>query len=92
MDQRLAHLTLLVDDYDKAIAYYTGVLKFRLIEDTWLSESKRWVLVQPQGSGSCSLLLAKAVGEKQYPTLETKAEAGYSCSFIRMISDGIIKT
>jgi catechol 2,3-dioxygenase-like lactoylglutathione lyase family enzyme len=65
MDQRLAHLTLLVDDYDKAIAYYTGVLKFRLIEDTWLSESKRWVLVQPQGSGSCSLLLAKAVGEKQ---------------------------
>jgi len=65
MDQRLAHISLLVDDYDRAIDFYTRVLKFRLIEDTRLSESKRWVLVQPQGSGNCSLLLAKAVGERQ---------------------------
>jgi len=65
MNQRLAHITLLVDDYDRAIDFYTRVLKFRLIEDTRLSESKRWVLVQPEGSGKCSLLLAKAIGENQ---------------------------
>jgi catechol 2,3-dioxygenase-like lactoylglutathione lyase family enzyme len=53
-----------VDDYDKAIAYYTGVLGFELIQDETLSETKRWVLVSP-GDGSCQLLLARAVGPLQ---------------------------
>ena len=65
MNQNLAHITLLVDDYDKAIAFYIGVLKFRPIEDTVISETKRWVLVKPEGSGDCSILLAKASGENQ---------------------------
>jgi catechol 2,3-dioxygenase-like lactoylglutathione lyase family enzyme len=65
MNQRLAHITLLVDNYDKAIDFYSGKLKFRLIEDSVLSETKRWVLVKPEGSGDCCILLAKVSGENQ---------------------------
>jgi catechol 2,3-dioxygenase-like lactoylglutathione lyase family enzyme len=62
--KKLAHIALVVDDYDKAIAYYTGVLGFELIQDETLSETKRWVLVSP-GDGSCQLLLAKAASAVQ---------------------------
>jgi catechol 2,3-dioxygenase-like lactoylglutathione lyase family enzyme len=65
MNQRLAYITLLVDDYDKAIDFYTGKLNFTLIEDTALSETKRWVLVKPDGDGNCCLLLAKAANAQQ---------------------------
>jgi catechol 2,3-dioxygenase-like lactoylglutathione lyase family enzyme len=65
MNQRLAYITLLVDDYDKAIDFYTGKLNFTLIEDTALSETKRWVLVKPFGAGNCCLLLAKAANDQQ---------------------------
>ena len=65
MNQQLAHITILVDDYDKAIAFYTKKLFFDLIEDTKLSESKRWVLVRPKGTSTCSLLFAKATNEEQ---------------------------
>ncbi len=65
MSQRLAHIALVVSDYDEAIAFYTGKLGFTLIEDTRLSETKRWVVVKPQGEGNCTLLLARAVGEEQ---------------------------
>jgi catechol 2,3-dioxygenase-like lactoylglutathione lyase family enzyme len=63
--QRLAHIAIVVDDYDKAIQYYTEVLNFDLIEDTRLSETKRWVLVAPNQSKECCLLLAKAASEEQ---------------------------
>jgi catechol 2,3-dioxygenase-like lactoylglutathione lyase family enzyme len=63
--QRLAHITLVVDDYDRAIKFYTEILDFRLVEDTMLSETKRWVLIQPPGSNECCLLLAKATTEEQ---------------------------
>ncbi|MFC0181517.1 Catechol 2,3-dioxygenase [Pseudarcicella hirudinis] len=65
MKQRIAHIALVVNDYDEAIAFYTQKLHFDLIEDTILSETKRWVLVAPKGSSECCLLLAKAVGEEQ---------------------------
>ncbi|HZK94238.1 MAG TPA: VOC family protein [Prolixibacteraceae bacterium] len=65
MGQRLVHITLLVDDYDRAIDFYTQKLNFKLVEDTMLSESKRWVLVSPPGSEGCCLLLAKAANEEQ---------------------------
>ena len=64
MKHKIANLTLLVADYDEAIKFYTGKLGFQLLEDTKLSDTKRWVRVAPTGSG-CSLLLAKAVGEEQ---------------------------
>ncbi|MCC6725429.1 MAG: VOC family protein [Saprospiraceae bacterium] len=62
---KLAHIALVVRDYDEAIAFYTQKLHFRLVEDTPLSPTKRWVIVEPPGDGSCQLLLAKAVGEEQ---------------------------
>ncbi len=64
MKQHLAHIALIVDDYDKAIQFYTQKMNFDLIEDTVLSETKRWVLVAPKGS-QCHLLLAKAQGDHQ---------------------------
>ena len=65
MNQQLAHIALLVSDYDEAIKFYTGKLNFELIEDTKLSDSKRWVMVKPKGEGHCCLLLAKAVNDIQ---------------------------
>lgn len=65
MNQRIMHIALVVDDYDKAIKFYTEKLHFRLIEDTALSETKRWVLVAPPGNNECCLLLAKAATEEQ---------------------------
>lgn len=64
MKQQLAHITVLVNDYDESISFYTKKLHFELTADTPLTEHKRWVLVTPKGS-SCSLLLAKAADEKQ---------------------------
>ena len=65
MKQHIAHIALVVNDYDEAIQFYTKKLNFILKEDTILSETKRWVIVSPPGSGNCSLLLAKAATEEQ---------------------------
>ena len=65
MKQSIAHIALVVNDYDEAIEFYTQKLNFILIEDTPQSETKRWVLVAPPGSNECSLLLAKGVGDEQ---------------------------
>ena len=63
--QSIAHIALLVEDYDDAIRFYTEKLNFRLIEDTVLSETKRWVILSPPGSAGCSLLLARAASAEQ---------------------------
>jgi catechol 2,3-dioxygenase-like lactoylglutathione lyase family enzyme len=65
MHQRLAQIAILVNDYDEAIEFYTGKLHFDLIEDTQLTETKRWVLIRPKGSNECCLLLAKAANGEQ---------------------------
>ena len=65
MSLRIAHITLLVDDYDKAIDFFTRKLNFKLVEDTKLSDEKRWVLVKPQGPENCCLLLARASNDEQ---------------------------
>ncbi len=65
MNQRIAHIALVVKDYDEAIQWYTNILGFELIEDTALSETKRWVLIAPKGEGYCKILLAKAANEEQ---------------------------
>ena len=65
MYQRIAHLALVVKDYDEAIQFYIEKLGFTLLEDTQLSEVKRWVLVAPPGAKECCLLLAKAANEEQ---------------------------
>jgi catechol 2,3-dioxygenase-like lactoylglutathione lyase family enzyme len=65
MNRSIAHVTLLVKDYDEAILFYTNKLDFKLIEDTVLSENKRWVVVAPKGAAGCNLLLAKAATIEQ---------------------------
>ena len=65
MKQHLAHIAIVVRDYDEAIAYYTEKLGFALVEDTDMGGNKRWVVVAPPGS-QCSLLLAKASNEEQF--------------------------
>jgi catechol 2,3-dioxygenase-like lactoylglutathione lyase family enzyme len=65
---RIALVTLVVDDYDRAIAFYVGALGFALLEDTKLSDTKRWVRVAPRaadGTVGTGLLLARADGPRQ---------------------------
>ena len=64
MKQTLALISVIVDNYDDAIQFYTQKLHFTLEEDTVLSETKRWVIVKPPGS-PCGLLLAQATNEEQ---------------------------
>ena len=65
MHQNLHAVTLVVPDYDEAIAFYTETLNFALLQDITLGEGKRWVRVAPPGSGGASLLLAQADGPDQ---------------------------
>ena len=65
MKQEIIQIALVVDDYDEAIKFYTEKLNFILVEDSVLSETKRWVLIAPPGSSTCRLLLAKASSEEQ---------------------------
>jgi catechol 2,3-dioxygenase-like lactoylglutathione lyase family enzyme len=60
MKQHLGYVALVVNDYDEAIAYYTDVLGFDLIEDSDRGNAKRWVAVAPPGARETRLLLAKA--------------------------------
>ncbi len=75
MPQSLAHLALLVRDYDEAIAWFTGTLGFTLVEDTTLDDVKRWVLVAPPGApaGAASILLARAAMPQQEPFIGNQA-------------------
>jgi len=73
MKQTIARIALLVDDYDKAIDFYTRKLNFILVEDTQLSETKRWVVISPPGSEGCCLLLAKAVNDEQRSRIGNQA-------------------
>jgi uncharacterized glyoxalase superfamily protein PhnB len=65
MQQYLAGISLVVNDYDEAIEFYTRKLSFTLLEDTRMSDTKRWVVVAPPGSTGCTLLLAKAANDAQ---------------------------
>ncbi len=65
MNQKIAHVAIVVRDYDEAIAFYTEKLHFILVEDTTLSDTKRWVMVAPQGSDGCTILLARAANDEQ---------------------------
>ena len=72
MNQRIAHVALVVRDYDEAIAFYTGTLHFTLVEDTYQpAQDKRWVVVAPPGSvgadgpSGTTLLLARATSPEQ---------------------------
>ena len=63
--QTIGHITLLVNDYDEAIAFYCTKLKFTVVEDKIMSETKRWVRIAPSGPTGTSLLLTKPTTEAQ---------------------------
>ena len=66
MKHSIAHVALVVRDYDEAIAFYTQKLGFTLVEDTYQPEQdKRWVVVAPAGSSGTTLLLARASTPEQ---------------------------
>ena len=65
MGQSIRSISLLVRDYDEAIAFFTGCLRFALVEDTPLGGAKRWVLVAPPGDNGPALLLARAATAEQ---------------------------
>jgi catechol 2,3-dioxygenase-like lactoylglutathione lyase family enzyme len=65
MTQNLGHVALVVRDYDEALAFYTRTLNFTVVEDTRLSQEKRWVLIAPPGSHGTALLLARAATPEQ---------------------------
>jgi catechol 2,3-dioxygenase-like lactoylglutathione lyase family enzyme len=79
MYQRIAHIALVVKDYDEAIEFYTQKLDFELIEDTRIDEEKRWVMIAPSGAKECCLLLAKAATERQIESIgnQTGGRVGF---------------
>ena len=72
MRQRIAHIALVVKEYDEAIEFYTKKLDFILLEDTKIDEKKRWVMIAPRGAKECCLLLAKAADDKQKKSIGNK--------------------
>jgi len=66
MKQSIAHVALVVRDYDEAIEFYTSRLRFTLVEDTYQpAQDKRWVVVSPPGTNGATLLLARASTPEQ---------------------------
>lgn len=73
MSQYLSAVTLLVRDYDEAIAWFTSRLGFRLVEDTPLGEGKRWVVARPPRASKAGLLLARAATAEQAASIGKQA-------------------
>ena len=82
MTQRIGLVSLVVDDYDDALAFFVGTLGFSLVEDTVVPEqAKRWVVVAPPGASESRLLLAKASNEEQKSRIGSQAGGGV-CLFL----------
>jgi catechol 2,3-dioxygenase-like lactoylglutathione lyase family enzyme len=66
MKQSIAHVALVVRDYDEAIEFFTDKLKFSVVEDIYqAAQNKRWVVVAPPGHAGSTLLLARASTDDQ---------------------------
>lgn len=96
---RLSLVTLVVDDYDRAIDYYCNRLGFHLAENTALSDDKRWVVVKPEPHAAMGLLLAQADGEDQQAAIgnQTGGRVGFFLNVAdfpvvhrRMLSAGVL--
>jgi catechol 2,3-dioxygenase-like lactoylglutathione lyase family enzyme len=73
MSQEVACVSLLVRDYDEAIAFYGGKLGFDVVEDTAMGEGRRWVVLAPRGSSGTRLLLAKAKNDQEAASVGCQA-------------------
>jgi catechol 2,3-dioxygenase-like lactoylglutathione lyase family enzyme len=64
--QSITLVSIVVRDYDEAIAFYVGKIGFHLVEDSYVpAQDKRWVVVAPPGGSQCRLLLARASNDRQ---------------------------
>jgi catechol 2,3-dioxygenase-like lactoylglutathione lyase family enzyme len=81
-NQSLFLVTLVVPDYDAAIAFYCGALGFTLMEDNGLDDEKRWVVIRPKGSDGAGILIARAVGDDQTAAIgnQTGGRVGFFLS------------
>jgi catechol 2,3-dioxygenase-like lactoylglutathione lyase family enzyme len=80
MKQCIAHVAVVVRDYDEAIDFYVKKLHFELLEDTYQPEQdKRWVVVAPQGGSGTTILLARASKEEQKAFIGNQTGAGSFC-------------
>ena len=73
MRQSIGCVCLLVREYDEAIAFYTGRLRFRVVEDTEMGEGRRWVVLAPPGSSGATLLLARAKSPQEIAAVGKQA-------------------
>ncbi len=73
MKQSIGAVSLLVRDYDEAISFFTGKLRFRLVEDTPLGAGVRWVLIEAPGPGPTRLLLARAKNREELAAVGRQA-------------------
>lgn len=99
MNQSIAHIALVVRDYDEAIRFFVDKLRFTLTEDTYQpAQDKRWVTVAPPGSTGVSLLLARASTPEQATFIGNQAGGrvflflrtdDFWRDYHRMVSDGI---
>jgi catechol 2,3-dioxygenase-like lactoylglutathione lyase family enzyme len=65
MARRIGGVSMLVHDYDEAIDYYVSKAGFHLVEDTSMSDTKRWVVIEPKNNSGTQIILAKAVSEEE---------------------------
>jgi catechol 2,3-dioxygenase-like lactoylglutathione lyase family enzyme len=61
----IVHTALIVDEYEKAMSFYCGILGFSVTEDTLLPTGKRWVRIKAPGGNGSEILLSRAVDDKQ---------------------------
>jgi catechol 2,3-dioxygenase-like lactoylglutathione lyase family enzyme len=73
MRQSIGGVCVLVGDYDEAIAFYTGALRFQVVEDTDLGAGRRWVLLAPPGSAETRILLARAKNDEERASIGRQA-------------------
>lgn len=100
MQQSIAHIALVVRDYDEAIDFYVGKLGFRVVEDTFQPEqNKRWVVIAPPGASGTSLLLARASSPGQQAFIGNQAGGrvflflqtdDFWRDYNRMVASGVI--
>jgi len=79
MLQELTTVTIVIPDYDQAIAWYTTVLGFQLIEDIPQASGKRWVVIAPAAARTSRILLARATSERQLAAIgnQTGGRVGF---------------
>jgi catechol 2,3-dioxygenase-like lactoylglutathione lyase family enzyme len=81
MGQRISEVTVVVREYDEALAFYVGKLGFEKVEDTDLGGEKRWVRVRPRGAKGPCLLLARATTDAQRARIGDQT-GGRVCAFV----------